>query len=123
LRELPVAADLAGMRRERLLVRQRQDVPAPGAVMEAEELRDPGAASRLPQLDRRQDGREPLLGAERVELLADDLLDLPVDAPAERREAPDPRRQLPDEPAADEQLVRGRLRVGGVFAKGRKEKL
>src|SRR5205823_7881770 len=56
LRELPVAADLARVRRERLLVRQRQDVLAPGAVLEAEELRDPGAACRLPQLDRRQHG-------------------------------------------------------------------
>src|SRR5439155_20461129 len=113
--QLLVALQLARVERERLLVRQRQDVPAPGAVLQAEELRNPGAAGRLPELDRRQDGREPLLGAERVELLADDLLDPPLHAPAERREAPEPGRELTDEPAAREQLVLYSLRVGGVF--------
>src|SRR5207248_9754195 len=83
LRELPVAADLARVGRERLLVRQRQDVLPSGAVLQAEELGDAGAAGRLPQLDRRQHGCEPLLRAESVELLADDLLDLPLHAPAE----------------------------------------
>src|SRR5205085_8356893 len=81
LRELPVAAELAPVEGERLLVRQRQDVPPPGAVLQTEELGDPGAAGRLPQLDRRQHGREPLLGAERVEFLTDDLLDPPLHAP------------------------------------------
>jgi hypothetical protein len=107
------------MERERLLVRQRKDVLAAGPVLQAEELRNPGAAGRLPQLDRRQHGREPFLRAERVELLADDLLDPPVHAPAERREAPEPRRELTDEPTAHEQLVRDRLRVGGVLSQGR----
>ena len=81
------------------------------------------AAGRLPELDRRQHRREHLLRADRVHLLADDLLDLAVHAPAERQERPEPGADLADEAAADEQLVRDRLRVGGRVAQGRQEEL
>ena len=49
--------------------------------------------------------------ADRVHLLADDLLDLPVDAPAERQERPQAGADLADEAAAHEQLVADRLGV------------
>ena len=83
------------------------------AVGDVEDLGDLVAAGRLPELDRGQHRREELLRADRVHLLADDLLDLAMDAPAERQERPQAGADLADEPAAHEQLVRGRLRVGG----------
>ena len=76
-----------------------------------------------PELGRREHRREHLLRADRVHLLADDLLDLPVDAPAERQERPEPRADLADEAAADEQLVRERLGVGRSVAQGRQVQL
>ena len=95
----------------------------PRAVLDAEDLRELVATRRLPELGGRQHGREHLLRADRVHLLADDLLDLAVDAPAERQERPDARAHLADEAAAHEQLVRDRLRVGGVVAQRRQEEL
>src|SRR5262249_24886859 len=65
LGQLPVRADPARMECERLLVRQREDVAPAGAVLEVEELRDPGPAGRLPELDRRQYGRQHLLSTDR----------------------------------------------------------
>ena len=59
----------------------------------------------------------------RVDLLADDLDDLLVHAPASREERPQPRADLADVAAAHKQLVASRLRVGGRLAQGRKEKL
>ena len=123
LRQLLVGADLARVEGERLLVGQRQDELAAVAVGQVEDLGDLVAAGRLPQLDRRQQRAEELLPADRVHLLADDLLDLPVDAPAERQVRPEPGAHLADEAAADEQLVADRLRVGRVLAQGRKEEL
>ena len=61
--------------------------------------------------------------ADRVHLLADDLLDLPVDRPAERQVRPQAGADLADEAAADEQLVTDRLGVGGILAQGRQEQL
>src|SRR6185503_7388757 len=119
--QLPVGANLAGVERERLLVGERQEEPPAAPVGDMEELRDPVASRRLPELDRRQQRAEELLGADRVHLLADDLLHLAVDPPAERQIGPEPRADLPDEPAAHEQLVTDRLRVGRVLAQGRKE--
>ena len=78
---------------------------------------------RLPELDRRQQRAEELLAADRVHLLADDLLDLAVDPPAERQVRPEAGADLADEAAAHEQLVADRLRVGRVLAQGRKEEL
>ena len=123
LRQLLVRLDLARVERERLLVRQRQDEPPAGAVGDVEDLGDLVAARRLPQLDRRQHRHEQLLRADRVHLLADDLLDLAVDAPAERHERPEARADLADEAAADEQLVADRLGVGRRVAQGRQEEL
>jgi hypothetical protein len=56
------------------------------------------------------------ISADRVHLLADDLLDLAVHPPAERRERPEAGAHLPDEAGADEQPVADRLRVGGRVA-------
>ena len=123
LRQLLVALDLARVERERLLVRQRQDVVAPGAVVELEELRDRIPPGRLPELRRGEHWREPLLRADRVHLLADDVLDLAVDAPAERRKRPEPRGDLSDEPGTHEQLVADRLGLGRRVAQGRQEEL
>ena len=124
LRQLPVALQLARVERERLLVRHRQHVArAPLRSLSAEDLRDVVAAGLLPELDRRQHRHQHLLAADRVHLLADDLLDLPVHAPAERQERPDARAHLADEAAADEQLVVDRLGVGGRVAQGRQEEL
>ena len=97
LRQLPVALELARVEREGLLVGQRQHERPAGAILDVEDLGDPVAAGRLPELDRRQHRREPLLRADRVHLLADDLLDLPVHAPAERRERPEAGADLADE--------------------------
>ena len=76
------------MERHGLFVRERQHEVAPGAVLEPEHDRDPDAAAYLPQLRRGQHRREHLLPADRIDLLADDLHDLLVDAPAERQERP-----------------------------------
>jgi hypothetical protein len=108
---------------ECLLVCEGQDEPPAGAVFRVEDLGDAGTASRLPELDRRQDGREPLLRADRFHAFADDLFHLAVDAPPERREGPESRRELPDESGADEQLVADGLRVGRRLAQGREMQL
>ena len=111
------------MERDRLLVRHRQDEVAARPVVQVEDLGDLDPAGRLPQLGGSKHRHEHLLAADRVHLLADDLLDLPVDAPAERHERPDARADLPDEAAADEQLVTDGLRFGGVVTEGRQEEL
>src|SRR5205823_3128245 len=81
LRQLPVRADLSPVEGDRLLVGERENVVAARAVLQAEELGDRDPSGRLPELGRRDDGHEDLLRAEGVELLTDDLLDLPVHAP------------------------------------------
>ena len=121
LRQLPVALKLARVEGEGLLVGQRQHELAARAILHVEDLGDRVAAGRLPELDRREHRREPLLRADRRHLLTDDLLDLPVNAPAERRERPETRPELADVAGADEQLVADRLRVGGSVAQGRQE--
>ena len=68
-------------------------------------------------------GHEHLLAADRVHLLADDLDDLLVDAPAERQERPQARTDLADEAAAHEQLVARGLGVRRRLAQRRKKKL
>ena len=123
LRQLLVRADLARVERERLLVRQREDVVTAAPVGDVEDLRDLVATGRLPQLDRGQHGCEELLAADRVHFLADDLLDLAVDLPAEGQVAPQARAHLADEAASDEQLVAHRLGVGRIVAQRRKEEL
>ena len=123
LRQLLVRLQLARVERHRLFVREREYVVAPGPVLELEDDRDPDAAARLPQLRRRQHRLEHLLPADRVDLLADDLDDLLVHAPAERQERPQTGADLADEAAAHEQLVTRCLRVGRRLAQGRKKQL
>ena len=120
---MPVARDLPCVERDGLLVRHRQDVLTSRTVLEPEDLVDVVAARLLPELERRQHGHEHLLAADRVHLLADDLDDLLVDAPAERQEGPDAGRDLADVPAAHEQLVRYGLRIGGVVSQRGDEQL
>ena len=96
---------------------------ASGAVVELEKRRDRIASGRLPELRGREHGRQPLLGADHGQFLADDLLDLPVNAPAERRERPEARGHLADEPGAHEQLVADGLSLGRGVAQGRQEEL
>jgi len=111
LRQLPVALKLARMERHGLLVRDRQHVLAAGAVFEAKELRDVVAPGLFPELERRQDRHQHLLAADRIDLLAHDLRDFLMHAPAERQKRPDARRNLPDVAAAHKQLVADRIGV------------
>ena len=123
LRQLLVRLDLPRVERDRLLVREREDEVAVVPVAHVEDLGDPDPAGRLPQLGGREHRHLHLLPADRVHLLADDLDDLLVDAPAQRHVRPQPGRDLADEAAAHEQLVADRLRVGGRVAQGRQEEL
>jgi hypothetical protein len=123
LRELLVALQLRRVKRERLLVREREDEVPAGAVLQLEELWDAVAAGLLPELCGREDRRIHLLRADRVHLFADDLLDLAMDAPAEREKCPQAGAHLAHEAPAHEELVRRRFRVGGIVAQGRKEEL
>ena len=93
-------------------MRQRQHDVAAVAVLEPEDLRDVYTARLLPELPGREQRHQHLLRADRVHLLADDVDDLLVDAPAEREEHPHAGGELADEAAAHEQLVADRLRVG-----------
>ena len=72
----------------------------------------------------RQQRAQQLLAADRVHLLADDLLDLAGGSrqPSGRYDHR-PALDLADEAAADEQLVADRLGVGRVLAQRRKEEL
>ena len=123
LRQLPVALQLARVEGDRLLVRQRQHVVGALAILEAEELLDVVAPGLLPQLVRRQHRHQHLLAADRVHLLADDLLDLAVHSPAERQERPDAAGHLPDEAATDEQLVVDGLGVCRRVTQGRQKQV
>ena len=123
-RQVAVRADLAcDVERHRLLVRHREHQLGALAVVQLEHLGDAVAAGLLPQLGRRDDRHQHLLGADRVELLADDLLDLAMGAPAGRQVAPHAGTDLADHPGADEQLVGDRLGVGGSVLDGGKEVL
>ena len=123
LRELSIRLDLSSVETDGLLVRHGQDELAPVAVLQLEDLRDVVPARRLPQLRRRQDRHQHLLGADRIHLLADDLNDLLVHPPAQGQERPDACADLTDERAPDEELVARRLGVRGVVAQGRQEEL
>ena len=123
LRQIAVALELARVERDRLFVGQRQDEVSTGPILHTEDLRNRQAARCLPELGGSEDGHQHLLAADRVHLLADDLLDLPVDAPAERRERPEARRDLADEASADEQLVAHRFGIARILPEGRDEEL
>jgi hypothetical protein len=123
LREVAVRPNLARVERHRLLMGHREHEVPVVAVCELEDLWDVVAAGCLPELGRRQDGHQQLLRADRVHLLANDLRDLPVNAPAEREERPDARADLPHEAAAYEQPVACRVGVGGILTQRREEEL
>jgi len=119
LRQLLVRLQLARVERHRFFVREREHVVAPGPVLELEDDRDPDSAARLPQLRRRQHRLEHLLPADRVDLLANDLHDVLVDAPAERQERPQAGADLADEPAPHKELVASGLGVRRRLAQRR----
>ena len=121
LRQLAVRLNLARVERHRLLVGERQHERPSRGVLELDDLWDRDTPGLLPQLRRCQNRAEHLLGTDGVHLLADDLDDLLVDAPAERQERPQPCADLPDEAAPHEQLVARGLSIGRVLAQSRQE--
>ena len=83
LRQVAVRLDLARVEGGCLLVRHRQDELSVVPIAELEDFGNRVAARRFPELGRRQYRHQHLLCPDRVHLLADDLDDLLVDAPAE----------------------------------------
>jgi hypothetical protein len=63
------------------------------------------------------------LPTDRVDLLADDLLDAVVHALAERQQRVDPRAELADVAGPDEEPVGRHLGLGRIVAEGGEEKL
>ena len=109
------------MERDVLLVRHREHHVRAPAVLQLHQLGDPVAAAALPELGRVQHRHQHLLRADRVHLLAHDLDDLLVHAPARRQPGPEPGAELPDHARADEQLVGERLGVGRRLLLGRED--
>ena len=91
------------------------------AVLELEQLIDLVAARPPPRLGRMEHGHQQLLTADRVHLLAHDLHDLLVHAPARRQPRPQPRPDLPDQAGAHHENVRDRLGIGRRVALGGQE--
>ncbi len=126
LRQLLVAVDLArGEPGDDLLVGHRQRHVGALAVLETEHLAADGvpAAALLPELRRLQHRHEHLLAADRVHLLADDLLDLLHDAPAGRQVHVDAGGELAHEAGADHELVAHGLRAGRILFDGGQKQL
>jgi hypothetical protein len=115
------AHDLRDVRRHALLVRHREDHLGALAVLELEQLVDVVAAGAVPGVGRLQDRHEHLLSTYGVDLLADDLHDLLVHAPARGQPGPQPRAELADESGAHHELVRDRLGIGRRLALGRQQ--
>ena len=95
----------------RLLVRHRQHEVGAAAVLELEQLLDVVAAARLPEVSGLQNRHQELHRADRVELLAHDLLGLAVGPPARRQERPHARTELTREAGPHQELVRDGLGV------------
>ena len=106
--------------RDHLFVGRAERHPAFAPVGELEEhvAHHLLASGLLPQLDRLDHGEVDLLGAGGVHLLADDVLDLALDAPAEREVRVDAGHELIDEAATEQQGVAGRLGIAGCFTQG-----
>ena len=125
-RQLPVALDhVAQEEGDHLLVGHREDHVAIGPVLEPDEL---GAdrvvpSALLPDLGRVHDRHLHLLAADRIELLADHLLDALVDAEPERQEGIDAGPELADIASPDEEAMRRHLGVGRIVAKTREEEM
>jgi hypothetical protein len=109
--------------REHLLVRRpEQHVVAP-AVLEPEDavaVLGP-AAALLVGLARQQAGEVHLLRADRLDLLADDLLDVAEDLVAQRQPRVDAGRGAADVTGADEQPVARDLGVHRILTQGAQE--
>src|SRR5256885_834086 len=103
-RQLSVRANLArDVEGEPLLVRHRQRQFRVLAVLELEQLVDPVTARAPPELGGLEDRHQHLLAADRVDLLAKDLLD-PLHHPVARgQEGPEPRPDPTDQAGAPHQ--------------------
>ena len=120
-RQLAVALELAPRDvGDHFLVRGPGDEVALVPILEAQQLRPvlAPAARLLPQLRRLHHRHHQLERAGAVHLLADDALDLLQHPQAQRQPAVQPRRQAPDEPGAQHQLVADDLRLGGGLLHG-----
>ena len=110
---------------EHLLVRRPEQVVVALAVLEPEDavaVVGP-AAGRLVGLARQQRRELQLLRADRVHLVADDLLDLLVDPQAQRQPGVDAGRRATDVARAHQQPVARDLGVHGVLSEGPHEQL
>jgi len=118
LRQLLVAAQLAGKRREHLFVGHAERHVGALAVDEPEHLlaHHLPAPRALPDLRGVQRGQLELLAADRVHLRAHDRGDLAHDALPERKQGVGARHELADVARAHEQLVAHGFGVGGVVA-------
>ena len=108
---------------EHLLVRGGEEVVVLATVLEPEQ-RGPvllPAAGRLVGLARLERGEEHLLAADRVLLLAHDLLDLPQHLQAQRQPRVHPGGGAADVARAHQQPVAGDLGVGRVLPQGADE--
>ncbi len=122
LRQVAVRADLArDVPGDVLLVAQREHEVGAAPVLELEDLVDVVAAGAPPGLGRLDHRHQHLHRADRVELLADDLLDLAVRPPAGRQPGPEAGADLPGEARPHGQAVRNGLGVGRGLARGREE--
>ena len=95
------------------------------AVLEPHQLRADLVVppALLPHLGGVHDRHLHLLAADRVQLLADDLLDALVDPEAERQQRVDAGAQLAHVPRPQQQAVGRHLRLGGVVAERREEQV
>ena len=125
-RQLAVRPDDVGEQEpDDLLVGHREDHVPAVAILEPGQLRADRvvAAAGAPDVGRVDDRHLHLLAADRVLLLADDLLDPVVDPLAERQQRVDPRAELADVAGPEEQAMGRHLGIGGVVAQGREEEL
>ena len=125
-RQLAVAPDdVAQQVCDDLLVRHREDHVTVGAVLEPRHL---GAdrvipAGLPPQVRGMHDRHLHLLAADRVQLLADHLLDPLVDAEPQRQQRVDPGAQLAHVARPQQQAVGRHLRFRGVVAERGEEQV
>ena len=121
-RQVAVGAhDLRDVRRHGLLVAQREHELGAATVLELEQLLDRIAAAALPDVRRVEHRHEHLLRADRVELLADDLRDVLVHAPAGGQPRPQPGAELAGQAARTSSLwLSASASAGASFSVGRK---
>ena len=120
-RQLLVAVELVAHEvGNHLLMRRAEAEVAAMTVFDAHHLgaiRRPAAAF-LPELARLEDRHHDFLAAGRVHLLADDLLDLADDAPAERQERVHAARDFADHAGTVHELVADDLGLGRCISQG-----